>query len=133
MRFVVETVSPEGVRRGLLIWSTPSGEASATTPLCLPYTRAGAVPHLTVDLLDKVLRAGGQEEDGKLALLSLPTLHEVPGVSVIAQCQSGIRNFTHMKVSPLCLCCRLAHSVYICTLWFTMSLVTKDIRRHHCT
>ena len=50
MQFVVESVSAHGARVGELLVN--GGLCGALeTPLCLLYTRSGAVPHLTGDAL----------------------------------------------------------------------------------
>ena len=78
MQFSLDGVSAEGVRSGRIVWSR---QTSAPTPLFLPYTRAGAVPHLTADVAASVLSS----RQDRLALLPLPTLY-VPQALYIILC-----------------------------------------------
>ena len=72
MQFVVENVSSSGVRLGKLLW-TSNGQNAAVhtleTPLCLLYTRAGFIPHLTDEIVDGVV-----ESSSHAAMLTLPTM-----------------------------------------------------------
>ena len=64
MQFALESVSGQGVRLGKLLFNGGVLE----TPLCLLYTRGGAVPHLADDVLRDV------EARPRAAVITLPTL-----------------------------------------------------------
>ena len=59
-----------GVRLGRIVYPTASGPGVLETPLCLPYTRTGAVPHLVQSILGDMPTAYRPSA----AMLTLPTL-----------------------------------------------------------
>ena len=73
MQFVLENVSEQGVRVGKLLWKNASNKClqqASETPLCLLYSRAGHVPHLTKDVLEELLGSTQTQP----TMLTLPTL-----------------------------------------------------------
>lgn len=56
MQFLLKSGGRCGPRLGTLLWTTPSGQSAQPldTPLCLLYSRGGAVPNLTKDLEKEV-------------------------------------------------------------------------------
>ena len=73
MQFVLENVSEQGVRVGKLLWKNVSNKClqqASETPLCLLYSRAGHVPHLTKDVLEELLGSTQTHP----TMLTLPTL-----------------------------------------------------------
>jgi hypothetical protein len=61
------------------------------TPLCLPYTRGGAVPHLVQSVYEDL------SPRPLAAMLSLPSLYELPGTAVLKEYKHGIHKFLHLK------------------------------------
>lgn len=53
MKFIVESITKEGCRFGRIKEIGCHANLTVETPACLMYTRAGAVPHLTWDLVEK--------------------------------------------------------------------------------
>lgn len=73
MQFVLESISEQGIRAGKLIWRNVSNKQLqhvSETPLCLLYTRAGHVPHLTDDVLKELLGSSQSHP----TMLTLPTV-----------------------------------------------------------
>ena len=68
MKFVLEKITSSGGRVGRLIWWTEHSQNVLETPLCLPYTRAGAIPH--------VVQSVSQDLNPRpaAAMLTLPSL-----------------------------------------------------------
>ncbi len=66
MQFVLENATSHGARLGKMLFR--EGRAAVETPLCLLYTRGGAVPHLADDLLRDV------QAKPPAAMLCLPHL-----------------------------------------------------------
>nr|XP_054769515.1 queuine tRNA-ribosyltransferase accessory subunit 2-like [Lytechinus pictus] len=56
MKFILESITKEGCRCGIIKELGSRGNLAIDTPTCLLYTRAGAVPHLTWDLVEKMKR-----------------------------------------------------------------------------
>ncbi|XP_030853007.1 queuine tRNA-ribosyltransferase accessory subunit 2 isoform X3 [Strongylocentrotus purpuratus] len=56
MRFILESITKEGSRCGLIKELGCHANLAIETPTCLMYTRAGAVPHLTWDLVENIKR-----------------------------------------------------------------------------
>lgn len=54
MRFILESITKEGSRCGLIKELGCHANLAIETPTCLMYTRAGAVPHLTWDLVENI-------------------------------------------------------------------------------
>ncbi len=54
MKFILETVSPRGVRMGRIMVNRDGRELPLPTPTCLSHTNMGHFPYLTPDLMDKV-------------------------------------------------------------------------------
>jgi len=70
MQFVLERVASPGVRIGRILWSSGQAPGVLDTPLCLTYTRSGAVPHLVQHALQDVAPAFSPPA----AIFTLPTL-----------------------------------------------------------
>ena len=83
MQFILDSVNAggRGLRIGRVIWSSlkdGSPYSSLDTPFCLLYSRAGAIPNLSRDIEEEVLRHtshvtrnGGNEG----IMLTMPTVY----------------------------------------------------------
>lgn len=71
MKFVLEKVTDSGVRLGKMVWWTGNKRSIIETPLCLPLTRGGAIPHL--------VQSGYHEISHRpsAAMLTLPSLYNI--------------------------------------------------------
>lgn len=120
MRFVLESVSEQGVRMGKIFWgacgNSPTHPAIGTTvgeaftPLCLLYTRGGSIPHLTPDIVQGLVAkldggSNGGRSARKMAILTLPTVYVC-----IYTCLYG-----HIYTCLYCICtCLYVHIYYTC-------------------
>lgn len=68
MQFVLEKVTSSGARVGRILWLTGQTQNVLDTPLCIPYTRAGAVPHLVQSVYRDL------SDRPAAAMLTLPSL-----------------------------------------------------------
>ena len=85
MQFLLDLGGGCGPRMGRLVWQSAkkggtSAPSSLTTPLCLLYSRGGAVPNLTRDVEEEVLRGashvtGSGESADSAVMLTMPTLY----------------------------------------------------------
>lgn len=89
MQFLLLRGGGCGPRLGRLVWHTvqhqQQGQRQGTpapplaTPLCLLYSRGGAMPHLTRDLEEEVLRGAshvtGSASCKDAILLTMPTMY----------------------------------------------------------
>lgn len=81
MQFFLECGSRCGLRTGKLVWATSSGVSAPplATPLCLLYSRGGAVPNLTRDLEEKVIQGvrhvTGSTSSAEAVMLTMPTMY----------------------------------------------------------
>ena len=85
MQFILKQGGRCGPRVGKLIWATPTPQQlpllapPLDTPLCFLYSRGGAIPNLTRDLEEDMVRhVTGNESDERAAaaiMLTMPTLY----------------------------------------------------------
>lgn len=54
MKYILESIHPNGIRLGKVIITRDSKDIALTTPTCLSYTRMGLFPYLTPDMMDKI-------------------------------------------------------------------------------
>ena len=80
MQFLLKSGNRCGPRMGTLLWTTPTGSSASPleTPLCMLYSRGGAVPNLTRDLEEEVVghRRTGCHITGSETpvMLTMPTM-----------------------------------------------------------
>ncbi|CAI8039086.1 Queuine tRNA-ribosyltransferase accessory subunit 2 [Geodia barretti] len=91
MKLFLEKITSSGGRVGRLVWCTESAQSVLETPLCLPYTRAGAIPHIVQSVYQDL------SPRPTAAMLTLPSLYELPGSAVLKEYDYGIHNFLNMK------------------------------------
>ncbi len=80
MQFILERGGRCAPRVGKLIWTTPKSLPAEApplaTPLCFLYSRGGAIPNLTRDLEEEVVRhVTGSEEEASAVMLTMPTMY----------------------------------------------------------
>lgn len=75
MQFILKSGGRCCPRVGTLLWATPTGGAQQPleTPLCLLYSRGGAVPNLTRDLEAEV--TSGVTGSEYAMMLTMPTMY----------------------------------------------------------
>ncbi|KAJ8039168.1 Queuine tRNA-ribosyltransferase accessory subunit 2 [Holothuria leucospilota] len=59
MKFTVDTVSKEGCRLSFISKIGHHEDTIIETPSCMMYTRGGSVPHLTLDMVQKIPHQSG--------------------------------------------------------------------------
>lgn len=81
MQFLLDYGGGCGPRVGKLVWTTAKGTPASplATPLCLLYSRGGAMPNLTRDLEEEVLQGvshvTGSEASDNAVMLTMPTMY----------------------------------------------------------
>lgn len=75
MQFILKSGGRCGPRVGALLWATPTGKPAPPldTPLCMLYSRGGAVPNLTRDLEEGI--TGHVTGSENAVMLTMPTMY----------------------------------------------------------
>ncbi|XP_072176641.1 queuine tRNA-ribosyltransferase accessory subunit 2-like [Diadema setosum] len=92
MKFQISAITKEGCRRGVIRELGCHGNLYINTPACLLYMRAGAVPHLTGDLVESLQE---KPQSVHLTISTLVDQHDTlfqfgKGIAQFAGLQSGV-------------------------------------------
>ncbi|KAH9514674.1 Queuine tRNA-ribosyltransferase accessory subunit 2 [Bulinus truncatus] len=89
MKFIIEKTISTGGRLGIISQANRQGNVVLETPLCTLFTKGGSAPHLSIDMLRRVLNV---PEVAVMSLGALADHHET-----VAEFGKGLKEFTAMS------------------------------------